>query len=90
MHDDRYWTNLRAHHAEQRARELTPGEETSLVKIAEYRALVGRQQATIRKQSGRIRQLEALLRDLRDQTAPASSAAQMIDRGLEEWPEEAA
>lgn len=61
-------------------RELTPGEERSLEKVAAYRATVGRQ-------ASRIRQLEALLRDLRDQTAPASSAQQMIDQALGEWPE---
>ena len=64
-----------------RARDLSPGEMTSLEKVASYRALVG-------KQAGRIRQLEAVLRDLRDQTAPASSAAQMIERALAEWPEQ--
>lgn len=61
-------------------KDLTPGEERALEKVAAYRATVGRQ-------ASRIRQLEAVLRDLRDQTAPLSSASQMIDQALAGWPE---
>jgi hypothetical protein len=53
------------------------------------RELIGQLRGTVGRQASRVRQLEALLRDLRDQTAPGSSASQMIERGLAEWPEEA-
>ena len=60
-------------------RELTQGEMTSLERVAAYRALVGQQQSEIRR-------LRSILRDLRDQTAPESSAAALIEQGLEGKP----
>lgn len=60
-------------------RDLSPGEMASLERIAAYRALVGQQQSEIRR-------LRSILRDLRDQTAPESSAAALIEQGLEGKP----
>jgi hypothetical protein len=70
-------------------RDLTPGEERSLERIADLRGLCGRQRIALQRQADRIAQLEALLRDLRDHTAPLSSASEMIEQGLANWPEEA-
>lgn len=58
-------------------RDLTPGEETSLVKISSYRAALGRAHAETRR-------LRSILRDLRDHTAPGTPERSLVEQGLGE------
>jgi hypothetical protein len=58
-------------------KELTDNDAANLVKIASYRALVGKQAAEIRK-------YRDALRNLRDECAPGTTAETIITAALSE------